>query len=131
MLVVRVVTWGWDFAEVCKHIKNGWAEFLMLQCGPLGNEVLISAHWYVAAFFWGSVILLDVLMLTGKIGGYVICPIVSFVIYRYYFNLIGKIDVIYSYHAVLRAVAGLALGVFVGFTAQFLWEHGFGKETEE
>jgi peptidoglycan/LPS O-acetylase OafA/YrhL len=84
----------------------------------------------VAAFFWGSVILLAVLMLTGKIGGYVICPIASVLIYRYYFNLIGKIDVIYSYHAVIRAVAGLALGIFVGFSAQFLWGHIFEKDSE-
>ena len=130
MLVFRAVSGGWGLARVISYFKHGWAEFLMLQCGPLGDAVLISAHWYVAAFFWGSVILLAVLMLTGKIGGYVICPIASVLIYRYYFNLIGKIDVIYSYHAVIRAVAGLALGIFVGFSAQFLWGHIFEKDSE-
>ena len=129
MLVFRAVSGGWGFARVIAYFKHGWAEFLMLQCGPLGDAVLISAHWYVAAFFWGSVILLAVLMLTGRIGGYVICPIASVLIYRYYFNLIGKIDVIYSYHAVIRAVAGLALGIFVGFLAQLLWERVFETES--
>lgn len=125
MLVFRAVSEKWGLAGVVAYFFKGWAEFLMLQCGPLGNAVLISAHWYVAAFFWGSVILIAVLGLTGRVGGYVICPVASFMIYRYYFNLIGKIDVIYSYHAVIRAVAGLALGVFVGFLAQLLWERVF------
>lgn len=129
MLVFRAVSEGWGFDRVITYFKQGWAEFLMLQCGPLGNAVLISAHWYVAAFFWGSVILLAVLMLTGRVGGYVICPMAAVLIYRYYFNLIGKIDVIYSYHAVIRAVAGLALGVFVGFLAQFLRERVFEKDS--
>ena len=129
MLVFRAVSEGWGFTRIITYFKYGWAEFLMLQCGPLGDAVLISAHWYVAAFFWGSVILLAVLMLTGRVGCYVICPIASLLIYRYYFNLIGKIDVIYSYHAVIRAVAGLALGIFVGFLAQFLWECVFATES--
>ena len=101
MLVFRAVSEGWGLVRVLKYFSHGWAEFLMLQCGPLGNAVLISAHWYVAAFFWGSVILLAVLMVSGRVGGYVLCPIASVLIYRYYFNLIGKIDVIYSYHAVI------------------------------
>lgn len=134
MLVFRAVSGGWNFAKIVSYMKMGWAEFFMLQCGPLGNAVLISAHWYVAAFFWGSVILLLVLMLTGRVGGYVICPVASILIYRYYFQLIGKIDVIYSYHAVIRAVAGLALGIFIGFTAQIVWDKVFSglqqKETE-
>ncbi len=127
MLIFRVLSEGWSLSKVFSYFKQGWAEFCMLQCGPLGNAVLISPHWYVAAFFWGSVILLLLLMFTGKAGGYIACPIISFFIYRYYFHLIGKIDIIYSYHAVLRAVAGLALGVFVGFLSQFLWEKLFEK----
>lgn len=129
MLVFRVVSEGWGVSRIISYITRGWAEFLMLQCGPLGNAVLISAHWYVAAFFWGSVILLAILMITGRIGGFVICPIASLLIYRYYFNLIGKIDVIYSYHAVIRAIAGLALGVFIGFFAQCLWERVFEQDS--
>lgn len=131
MLVFRAVSGGWNLAQVVSYFKVGWAEFLMLQCGPLGNAVLISAHWYVAAFFWGSVMLLAVLMLTERVGGYAICPIASLLIYRYYFQLIGKIDVIYSYHAVIRAVAGLSLGVFVGFIAQIIWNKVFAEEAGE
>lgn len=131
MLVFRVISEGWNLAKVFSYLKMGWAEFCMLQCGPLGNAILISAHWYVAAFFWGSVILLLLLLLTGKAGGYVICPVTSFMIYRYYFHLIGKIDVIYSYHAVIRAVAGLSLGVFIGFAAQTLWEKFFADMVRE
>lgn len=115
MLVLRMFQNSWSLPDVTGYLKRGWAEFLMLQCGPLGNEVLISAHWYVAAFFWGSVILIILLMLTGKAGGFLLCPIISIGIYSYYFQLIRKIDVIFSYHAVLRAVAGLAFGIFIGF----------------
>lgn len=131
MLLFRAVSGGWSFGKIISYMKIGWAEFMMLQCGPLGNAVLISAHWYVAAFFWGSVIVLLLLMLTGRVGGYVICPVMSVLIYRYYFHLIGKIDVIYSYHAVIRAVAGLALGVFIGFTAQIVWDKVFAKVQHE
>lgn len=127
MLVFRAFSGGWRLSKVLSYFAQGWAEFCMLQCGPLGNAVLISPHWYVAAFFWGSAILLLLLMLIGKVGGYVVCPALSFLIYRYYFYLIGKIDIIYSYHAVFRAVAGLALGVFVGFVSQLLWEKIFEK----
>ncbi len=131
MLLFRALSSGWNVTKVFSYMKMGWAEFCMLQCGPLGNAVLISAHWYVAAFFWGSVILLLLLMLTGRVGGYAICPVTSLLIYRYYFHLIGKIDVIYSYHAVIRAVAGLALGVFIGFTAQIVWDKVFADTGQE
>ncbi len=131
MLAFRAVSKHWSFMDCISYFKRGWAEFLMLQCGPLGNEVLISPHWYVAAFFWGSIILLLVLMLTGRFGGYVLCPLASFFLYRYYFQLIGKIDVIYSYHAVLRAIAGLALGIFIGFLAQIFWEKWLEHAQEE
>lgn len=120
MLIFRIVAEKWSLVRIVNYMKAGWAEFLLLQCGPLGDAVLISPHWYVAAFFWGSVILLLLLLLTGKVGGYLLCPIISVVIYRYYIGLIGKIDIIYSYHAVLRALAGLALGVFIGFLVEFV-----------
>lgn len=120
MLVLRMLQNGWSLMYIFAYLKKGWAEFLMLQCGPLGNEVLISAHWYVAAFFWGSVILLLLLMLTGKAGGYFLCPLISVGIYSYYLKLISKIDVIYSYHAVLRAIAGLSLGIFIGFLVRIV-----------
>ncbi len=127
MLVFRIVAEKWSLARFVNYMKAGWAEFLLLQCGPLGDAVLISPHWYVAAFFWGSVILLLLLLLTGKVGGYLLCPVISVLIYRYYMNLIGKIDIIYSYHAVLRAVAGLALGVFIGFLVQLIHMHKADK----
>ena len=81
--------------------------------------MLISANWYVAAMFMGSILLLCLLMLTGRWGGLFICPVLSLSIYHYYFRLIRKIDVIYSYHAVLRALAGLSAGIFIGC---FIWQ---------
>ena len=114
MLLLRTWQYHWSISDIISYLKTGWAEFLMLQCGPLGNEVLISANWYVAAMFMGSILLLCLLMLTGRWGGLFICPVLSLSIYHYYFRLIRKIDVIYSYHAVLRALAGLSAGIFIG-----------------
>lgn len=114
MLFLRTWQYRWSISDIISYLKTGWAEFLMLQCGPLGNEVLISANWYVAAMFMGSILLLCLLMLTGRWGGLFICPVLSLSIYHYYFRLIRKIDVIYSYHAVLRALAGLSAGIFIG-----------------
>lgn len=115
MLLIKIFQNHWSFHEVAAYLKLEWAELIWLQCGPLGNEVLISAHWYIPAMFWGSVMILCILMTAGKLGGLILCPIISIGIYGYYFRLIHKIDVIFSYHAVLRGIAGLALGVFIGF----------------
>lgn len=120
MLLLRCVRQGWSFAAVISFLKTEWAEFLWLQCGPFGNEILIVAHWYVPVCFWGSLILLLLLLFSGRIGGYLLCPIISFSIYGYYFRLIRKIDVIYSYHAILRGIAGLSLGIFIGFVLRAL-----------
>lgn len=122
MLSLRTWQYHWSIGEIIAYLKTGWAEFLMLQCGPLGNEVLISANWYVAAMFMGSILLLCLLMLTGRWGGLLVCPILSISIYHYYFRLIRKIDVIYSYHAVLRALAGLSAGIFIGCLIWLLQE---------
>ena len=122
MLFLRTWQYHWSIREIIAYLKTGWAEFLMLQCGPLGNEVLISANWYVAAMFMGSILLLCLLMLAGRWGGLLICPVLSLSIYYYYFRLIRKIDVIYSYHAVLRALAGLGIGIFIGSLIRLLQE---------
>lgn len=122
MLMLKMFQNKWMIADVFAYLKTEWAELLWLQCGPLGNEVLISALWYVPAMFWGSVILLVLLMFTGRVGGMLLCPVISLLIYSYYFRLIHKIDVIFSYHAVLRGIAGLALGVAIGFWCHTLRE---------
>lgn len=101
-------------------IINCFAEFLTLQWTPLGNEVLISAGWFVPAVFWGGLFFVLLLALTGKFGGYILSPLISFLIYRYYFHLIGKIDVIFSYHSVLRGIAGIGFGVFLYFLCAVL-----------
>lgn len=120
MLVLRCFQRKWGIADTLQYIKLEWTEFVWLQCGPLGNEVLISSHWYVPAMFWGSVLLLCILILCGKFGGLFLCPIISFGIYSYYFHLIHKIDVIFSYHAVLRGIAGMALGIWIGFLLEII-----------
>ncbi len=86
----------------------------MLQCGPLGNEVLISANWYVAAMFMGSILLLCLLMLTGRWGGLFICPVLLLSIYHYYFRLIRKIDVIYPTMQCCVHWQGLVRVFFIG-----------------
>ncbi len=115
MLIVRVITKEYHVSHIFKVIKNCFAEFFLLQWTPLGNEVLISAGWFVPAVFFGGLFFVVILSLTGKVGGYIIAPLISFFIYHYYFNLIGKIDVIYAYHSVLRGIAGVAFGVFIYF----------------
>ena len=129
MLFLRTWQYRWSISDIIFYLKTGWAEFLMLQCGPLGNEVLISANWYVAAMFMGSILLLCLLMLTGRWGGLFICPVLSLSIYHYYFRLIRKIDVIYSYHAVLRALAGLGAGLANGILAAIVVYTNFGRRS--
>lgn len=128
MLFIRVVSEGWGVRDTVSYLKSGYAEFILMQCGPMGGEVLISADWYVAAVFWAGVIALLVLVFTGKIGGLLICLLVGIRIYAYYFLLICKIDVIFSYHAVLRAVAGVCCGVFICFVLDILQEKGISEK---
>lgn len=126
MLIVRVITKEYHVSHILGVIKNCFAEFFLLQWVPWGdkvpwgNEVLISAGWFVPSVFFGGLFLVIILALTGKAGGYVIAPLTSFFIYRYYFILISKIDVIYTYHSVLRGIAGVAFGVFIYFICRHL-----------
>lgn len=115
MLFVRMVINRWKMGDVLYNVKSCLAEFFLLQWTPLGNEVLISAGWFVPAVFFGGLFYAALLALTGRFGGYVLSPLISFGIYDYYFHLIGKIDVIFSYHSVLRGVAGIGYGVFIYF----------------
>lgn len=124
MLIIRVLREGWGIRDVVSYLKSGYAEFILMQCGPLGGEVLISADWYVAAVFWAGVIVLLVLTFTGKAGGLFLCPLAGIGIYAYYYKLICKIDVIFSYHAVLRAVAGVCCGVFLCFVLDSMEKSG-------
>lgn len=128
MLFIRVISESWGIGEVISYLKSGYAEFILMQCGPMGGEVLISADWYVAAVFWAGVIVLLILVFMGKVGGLVICPAVGLGIYTYYFRLICKIDVIYSYHAVLRAAAGVCLGVFICFVLDIMQKQGLTEK---
>lgn len=120
MLIVRTMINKYHFMDILRTIKDCFAEFFLLQWTPLGNEVLISAGWFVPSVFFGGLLFVIILALTDKIGGYLIAPLTSFFIYRYYFHLIGKIDVIYSYHSILRGIAGIAFGVFLFFICKHL-----------
>jgi peptidoglycan/LPS O-acetylase OafA/YrhL len=115
MLAVRTYITHYHLSELLSLIKSCLAEFFMLQWTPLGKEVLISAGWFVPAVFFGGLFFVLLLALTGKAGGFLIAPLLSFFIYRYYFRLIGKIDVIFSYHSILRGLAGIGFGVFLYF----------------
>lgn len=120
MLIVRSIFSWQGFHGVLQTIKNCYAEFILLQWSPIGNEVLISAGWFVPAVFFAGLIFVAILVFTGKIGGYVIAPLTSFFIYRYYFNLIGKIDVIYAHHSIIRGIAGISFGVFIYYMVDVL-----------
>lgn len=128
VLIMRMVSQDWGMSGLFTYMKSGYAEFLMMQCGPMGGEVLISADWYVAAVFWAGIITLLLLILTGKTGGILICPLVGIGIYAYYLKLICKIDVIFSYHAVLRGIAGVCLGIFLCFLLRFLEERNMTEK---
>lgn len=120
MLIVRTVFVGKSLNYAFTTIKNCLAEFFLLQWTPLGNEVLVSACWFVPAVLFGGLLFVALLALTGKFTGYVIAPMASFFIYRYYFNLIGKIDVIPAHHGILRGIAGIGLGLFIYFIVELL-----------
>lgn len=120
MLVVRTVLVGKSFSYVVTTLKNCYAEFIMLQWTPIGNEVLVSACWFVPAVFFGAIVFLLLFSVFGRWNGWVIAPVISFFIYRYYFNLIGKIDVIPSYHGMLRGFAGIGIGIFIYYVVAWL-----------
>lgn len=122
MLTVRTVSGHLGIRGMFLLVKSCFAEFIMLQWTPIGNEVLISADWYVPALFWGGIFFVMILALTGKAGGLLIAPLLSFCIYRYYFVLIGKIDIIVYHHCVLRGIAGLGLGIFLYFAGNMIKE---------
>lgn len=115
MLFVKTIFNRYNIFQVLSLLKDCFAEFFLLQWTPLGKEVLISAGWFVPSVFWGGLLFLLLLVLTGRFGGLILSPLVSFFIYRYYFHLIGKIDVIYAHHSVIRGIAGIGLGVFLYF----------------
>lgn len=118
MLIIKLLIGQLTFSMLPSTLKSCYAEFLMLQWTPLGNEVLISADWYVPAVFFGGIFFVILLALTEKIGGYLLAPAISFFLYRYYYLLIGKIDVIIYHHCILRGIAGLGLGIFIYFICQ-------------
>lgn len=120
MLIIKNILNGYGFRQMLELFKNCLAEFFLLQWSPLGNEVLISAGWFVPAVFFGGIIYVLLLALIGKVGGFVVAPLVSILLYRYYFILIGKIDVIYQYHCILRGIAGIGVGVFIYFVCRHL-----------
>ncbi|MCR5338499.1 MAG: acyltransferase family protein [Lachnospiraceae bacterium] len=127
MLIIRMITLPMGFQQALLCLKNCLAEFLMLQCSPIGGEVLISANWYVAVLFWGSLFYVAVYLLFGR-KVLVLSGLAAAVnLYAYYFRLIGKIDVIFSYHAFLRALAGLGLGIFLGGVSGFFCSRGGAK----
>lgn len=120
MLLVRSILKNYGTRDILILIKSCLAEFFFLQWTPLGNEILISTGWFVPAVFFGGLFFVLLLAFTGKLCGYFLAPVISFFIYRYYFLLIGKIDVIFSYHGVLRGMAGIGFGIFIYFLCNCL-----------
>ncbi len=114
MLIVKMFLLHWSIGDTMAYIKTQWAEWFWLQCGPLGGEVLISANWYVPSLFWSSILLVLLMVIFDQLGVWILCPLISLGIYTYFYRLIHKIDVIFSYYAVMRAIAGVGLGIFLG-----------------
>ena len=125
MLAVKLFIKEYGITQIPSVIKNCYAEFLMLQWTPIGNEVLISAGWFVPAVFFAGLFYVGLFVVCRTWTGYLIAPVCFIAIYGYYFRLIGKIDVIFSYHSVLRGIAGVGVGVFVFFLCEKL--KGFVK----
>ena len=120
MLFVRILTRQYGIGQVPSILKKCYAEFFMLQWTPIGNEVLISAGWFVPSVFFAGVFYVGLFAVCKNWTGYVIAPMCVLGIYGYYFRLIGKIDIIFSYHSVLRGIAGVGLGIFVFFLCEKL-----------
>ncbi len=120
MLAVRLLTGEIPPDGVWAYLKDCRAEFVMLQCSPLGGSVMVLTDWYVATLFWGSLLIMLLLLVGGRVTSLAICPVASILLYGYFARLIAKIDVIASYYGFLRALAGLGLGVFLGAVTQ-LW----------
>lgn len=120
MLIIKSILNGYGFRQMLELFRNCLAEFFLLQWSPLGNEVLISAGWFVPAVFFGGLVFVLLLAVIGKVGGFVAAPLISVLLYRYYFILIGKIDVIYQYHCILRGIAGIGAGVFIYFVCRYI-----------
>ena len=114
MLAVRLITGETILSRLPEQIRDCAAEFVMLQCSPLGNSVLVLTDWYVATLFWGSLLFMLLLLIGGRVTAWVICPVTALVIYGYYARLIAKIDVIVAHYGFLRALAGIGLGIFLG-----------------
>ena len=120
MLFVRILTRQYGIGQVPSILKKCYAEFFMLQWTPIGNEVLISAGWFVPSVFFAGLFYVALFTVCKKWTGYLIAPVCFLGIYGYYYRLIGKIDVIFSYHSVLRGIAGVGLGIFVFFLCEKL-----------
>ena len=101
-------------------IKEGWQEFLWLQCQPHGGNIQVVSDWYVPAMFWGSLFVLLAMCIAGKRLAMIVCPLLSLAGYAYFFKLICKIDVIFSYYPVIRAIAGISLGAFICLLTKWL-----------
>ncbi len=118
MLLIRSFVTGNGFSTLMDLLRTSWAEFFLLQWSPLGNEVLISAHWFVPAIVFGSLFyLLIYFAFTPKYAPFV-SLLISLLLYSYYYQKIAKIDVIFSYHSILRGIAGMGLGIFVYYLTQ-------------
>ncbi len=120
MLIVKIITHQVLPSGMIHYMKDCLAEFFMLQCSPLGGEVMIAANWYVASLFWGSLFWMILLLIFGKAAAYILAPCAALSLYGYYFATIGKIDVIFSYHAFLRGLAGLGLGIILGCISELI-----------
>nr|MCR5655805.1 acyltransferase family protein [Lachnospiraceae bacterium] len=115
-LVAKKISFDPSFIGIRRWLFENYAEFLMLQWTPLGKEVLLSPLWFVPALFFAGLLLTAIAVLFRthlRLYGLVLCPVCFLGIYGYYFVTIGKIDVIFSYHCLLRGLAGVSLGWFL------------------
>ena len=91
MLCVRLAVHQLALPDLFTYLKDCLAEFFMLQCSPLGREVMIAANWYVAVLLWGSLLWMVLLLALGKKTVYIVAPLTTLGLYGYYFFTIGKI----------------------------------------
>ena len=115
-LLIKKFTHSPDYTGFFNWIKEGWPEFLMLQWTPLSGNILIGILWFIPSIFFGGLVLTFLASFFGKNiewFGFIVCPLIAFADYAFFFITIGKIDVIVSHYGIMRGIGSPAMGWFL------------------
>ncbi len=110
-LIFTIVLQQISRQETLQLLKDNLGEVFLLQSTGLLGGGLNYPDWYVSAIFFAGIGLYLLFLFAGSYGAWGIIPVFSAAIYLYFNQKIGKIDVIVSYYGLLRALAGMGVGV--------------------